>query len=520
MRKKGKRAITKLVCIALLLSTVTSCAKKQTLAFPKDDTKQVTDHYRTYYEIFVASFFDSDKDGTGDINGIIQKLDYLNDADASTETDLGITGIWLMPIMPSNTYHKYDVDDFCAVDEEYGTVDEFKTMVEKCHERNINVIIDFPFNHTSDTHPWFKETISYYQSLKDGQLPQEKECPYAFYYNVTKDNKGNPKYYRIPGTDWYYEGAFWSEMPDLNLDNPLVRKEILAAADFWIDLGVDGFRLDAAKEYFSGNNKKNKEVLSWFSNEMDQRDGNLYCVAEVWDTFGTIASYYESGIESIFNYAVGNSQGLYANAVRSMKTSKQGKKFAENLKTIQDIFWSRNADCVDAPFISNHDNDRFAGYVNEDTNKIKLMAGMNLMMTGCSFIYYGEEIGMTGGGADENKRKPMLWDREEEQTDQPDSILNYYRHAIRIRNCYPEISHGVIEVVEKLPLEIAGVKKTYEEESCYVLMNISETQVSISLKEAELTDLNMEQVLTVSKEQPEVNQSTLTIPAYGIVILK
>ena len=116
----------------------------------------IDDNYRTYYEVFVYSFYDSDGDGIGDLKGLTENLDYINDGDPETDTDLGCNGIWLMPIMPSTTYHKYDVTDYEAIDPEYGTMDDFTTLVDGCHKRGINVIIDFVMNHTSSQHEWFQ----------------------------------------------------------------------------------------------------------------------------------------------------------------------------------------------------------------------------------------------------------------------------------------------------------------------------------------------------------------------------
>jgi 1,4-alpha-glucan branching enzyme len=113
----------------------------------------IEDNYRTYYEVFLYSFYDSDGDGIGDIKGLIEQLDYINDGDPDTDTDLGFNGIWLMPIMPSNTYHKYDVKDYYDIDPEYGTLSDFKRLVDECNKRGIKLIIDLVLNHSSQLHP-------------------------------------------------------------------------------------------------------------------------------------------------------------------------------------------------------------------------------------------------------------------------------------------------------------------------------------------------------------------------------
>ncbi|HHX12636.1 MAG TPA: alpha-amylase, partial [Clostridiales bacterium] len=195
----------------------------------------IDDNYRNYYEIFVYSFNDSDGDGIGDIQGLISKLDYINDGDPTTDTDLGFDGIWLMPIMPSTTYHKYDVTDYYSIDPQYGSLDDFKELIEECHKRGINLIIDLVFNHTSAKHPWFKEAVSYLEGLEEGQEPNPKEGPYVEYYNFDKDKKGAAGYHKTGRSDCYYEGIFWDQMPDLALDNENVRGEIEKIAKYWLD---------------------------------------------------------------------------------------------------------------------------------------------------------------------------------------------------------------------------------------------------------------------------------------------
>ena len=159
----------------------------------------IDDNYRTYYEVFVYSFYDSDGDGIGDLKGLTENLDYINDGDPETDTDLGCNGIWLMPIMPSTTYHKYDVTDYEAIDPAYGTMDDFTTLVDECHKRGINVIIDFVMNHTSSQHEWFQTAYQYLQGLPKGAEPDASECPYVDYYNFSKEKLGG--YYPVEGTD-------------------------------------------------------------------------------------------------------------------------------------------------------------------------------------------------------------------------------------------------------------------------------------------------------------------------------
>ena len=446
----------------------------------------IDDKYRTYYEVFLYSFYDSDGDGIGDIQGLIDKLDYINDGDDSTDTDLGCNGIWLMPIMPSPTYHKYDISDYENIDEQYGTIDDFKQLIEACHKRGIRVIIDFPINHTSSKHPWFTQAVEYLEGLSDGQQPDSSVCPYVDYYNFTTDQLSSV-YYKAGSSNWYYEGKFWSEMPDLNLDCEAVRAEFDEITSFWMDLGVDGFRMDGAKEYFSDNTTENVEVLKWFNDMVKAKDENSYIVAEVWTDRETYAKYLESGIDSVFNFDFGDGDGIIANAVKG--SSESGAKgYANVCGKMDELLSQYNENYIDAPFLSNHDMARIANTLVNDPDKIKTAAGLLMTMNGSPFVYYGEEIGMNSSGTkDENKRIPMVWSKtdttgmtkgpadmdagiespfpaEDEQEKDKDSILSYYKNALRLRNQNPEIARGTIEKVESLCKDSqAAITKTYQD---------------------------------------------------------
>ena len=239
-------------------STALGVMRKYNTAQPQE----IDGNYRSYYEVFVYSFYDSDGDGTGDLKGLTEKLDYINDDDPSTDTDLGCTGIWLMPVMPSPSYHKYDVTNYMDIDPQYGTLEDFQAFLDAAHQRGISVIIDFVMNHTSSDHPWFQEAAAYLRNLAPWETPDRTVCPYVDYYNFSRE----PGTCKLEGTEWYYEAPFWSGMPDLNLYNEAVRAEMEATVTFWLDLGMDGFRLDAAKEFVSGDTNANIEILSWFNN--------------------------------------------------------------------------------------------------------------------------------------------------------------------------------------------------------------------------------------------------------------
>ena len=273
------------------------------------------DNYRTWYEIFVYSYCDSNGDGIGDINGVTSKLDELE--------ALGINGIWLMPVHPSTSYHKYNVADYYDIDPAYGTLDDFKRFLNACSDHDIKVIMDLVVNHTGYNHEWFQSAVTYLRSLPDGAEPNSADCKYVDYYFFSKEAGAGSRI--VNGTKWYYEGQFSPDMPDLNLGNPAVRDEIRQIMKYWLDMGVGGFRVDAAKEFYSGQVEKNVEVMSWLQTTATELDPDCYMVAEVWEDYSTIAKYYKSGFTSIFNFAFANAGGKIVSVIRGIGNAKTVK---------------------------------------------------------------------------------------------------------------------------------------------------------------------------------------------------
>lgn len=511
------------------------------------DENVIDDKYRTFYEVFVYSFYDSDGNGIGDLQGLIDKLDYINDGDPATDTDLGCNGIWLMPIMPSSTYHKYDVTNYEEIDPSYGTLDDFKTLITECHKRGINVIIDLVMNHTSSHHKWFREASQYLKSLPEGAEPDASECPYVDYYNFAKEQNGG--YCELEGTDWYYEAQFWSEMPDLNWDNDAIKAEFEQITKFWLDQGIDGFRLDAVKEFYTGNNEKNIEILRWFNDMVKSQKEDAYIVGEAWTDSTTYPQYYESGIDSLFDFAFSNKDGIIAKTVNGIN---KATSYGKNLVKMQELIRSYSDTAIDAPFYTNHDMARCAGYYSGDNSaaQTKIAEAMNLLMTGNAFLYYGEELGMKGAGKDENKRAPMYWsldenatgmcdgpkdmepikmkyDSLEEQEKDGNSIYNYVKQVIALRNQYPAIARGEVAFDEGISdTNICAIQKTYEEETLTIVFNISAESQTVDLTKSSLgvaaedTDLQIAGELIDGTEVVTLEDNTLTMPAYSIVILK
>lgn len=516
----------------------------------EQDLNMIDDNYRTYYEVFLYSFYDSDGDGIGDINGLISKLDYINDGNPDTDSDLGFNGIWLMPIMPSDTYHKYDVKDYYDIDPAYGSLDDFKRLVEECNNRGIKLIIDLVLNHSSDRHPWFlsaKDSLNIEPCGQESCI-HEKLCrehnPYVNYYNFIEGKLDRTDYYHTGVGDYYYEAVFTSNMPDLNLDDENLRKDIEDIMRYWLDMGVGGFRLDAALHYFSDDTDKNNEVLSWLNDFIKDYNKETYMVAEVWTNFGTFSRYYKSGIDSLFNFSFAMESGKITKTLNYKGADNSAKAFGQAMIEVQSGLGKYSDTAIDAPFFTNHDTARAAGFFMGDSMKTKMAGGMNLMMSGNVFVYYGEELGMSGSGRDENKRAPMFWSYDngqvgmtkgpdametvehrfepfESQKDDPLSIYNYYKRAIRLRNENPEIARGKIAYMTEIEdIDICAIEKSYEESSIYMLYNISNEEKEVRVSKSAYQYEGIRGYLSANGEEVILDDELLVLPPYSIVILK
>jgi glycosidase len=330
-------------------------------------------------------------------------------------------------------------------------------------------------------------------------------------------------------------------MPDLNLANENVRADIKAIMEFWFDMGVSGFRLDAAKEFYSGSPSKNIEVLNWIQTTAASIKPDAYLVAEVWEDFSNVTNYYTSGITSIFDFPFGNANGKIPAVLRGAGSATTVASYAKALAQADGAYSKSNPDYIDAPFLSNHDVGRIAGFVNRDPLKMKMAGAMNIFMSGSCFIYYGEEIGMPGSGNDPSKRAPMVWNeaRNEGTTNPPpdcelpeeyplgslevqreddSSLWNYYRQAIAIRKALPVISHGRTTVEDALNVNcVSAQRKTWNDQECIILMNINTVAAQVDL--SAYGDWMLVASLSADGNEILMNGTTLELPAFGTAVL-
>lgn len=494
----------------------------------------VDDNYRNVYEIFPYSFCDGNGDKIGDLKGIISKLSYIK--------DLGFNAIWLTPVQPSPTYHKYDTTDYYNIDPAFGTIADYEELVAQCHAKGIDIYMDLVLNHTSNSHPWFTEMTSYLRSLLPGETPSAQQCKYVDYYVINKE--GGSGFSKISGTEYYYECQFWTGMPDLNLDSEAVRAEIDNIVTFWLDKGVDGFRLDAVTSYYTANNEKNVKFLSWLNQCIKSKKKDAYIVGECWTDSVTYTNYYESGCDSFFSFDFATNSGTIATVLRG----GNAKSYGEHIVLVENMMKAKNPNGIAAGFTSNHDNARVAGTIPGADGKLKMAQAMAMMIGGSYYLYYGDEIGMKGSGDDENKRAPMQWSEDllgygmcrgcttkeithnngtvlSQQADK-NSLYYYVQQAARIRNTFPEIARGETAVISDVSTsDVVVLKKTYQGEELLIVMNISEnantvdlSKVSVNGKEA--GTFEVVGTLLDTSELVKVNGSTLQMPGYSIEFLK
>ncbi|MFC4100481.1 alpha-amylase family glycosyl hydrolase [Paenibacillus xanthanilyticus] len=479
-----------------------------------------------YYEIFVRSFYDTNGDGIGDLNGVTQKLDYLK--------DLGVEGIWLMPINSSPSYHGYDVTDYYSVNPEYGTMDDLKNMLDEAHERGIKVIMDLVVNHTSKEHPWFKEAAA------------DPNSPYRNWYTFKDASEQLPGDGATGGNPWHsagsykYLGVFWEGMPDLNFDEPAVRAEMIKAGQYWLDQGLDGFRLDAAKHIYgdfkSSINtpdiqKKNQAWWQEFRAAMTEKKKDAYLIGEVWDSPVIVAPYLEKALDSGFNFDL-------ATKLLDAASTETNPDVAFSLDRVYGMYEKASGGAfVDATFLGNHDLNRTMSVLQGNVDRAKMAAALQLTLPGNPFIYYGEEIGMQGMKPDEAIREPMPWYAAKEggegqtkwetsrywkeganvetQLKDENSLLAFYKELIAWRKELPALRNGGIKEYKIDNPQIGSYLRVTADDQALVVHNMGGAEQTVQLTEGEFAEIAKQ-----SKDGAKLDGATLVLPAYSTVVLQ
>lgn len=500
------------------------------------------------YQIYPRSFKDSNHDGIGDLNGILQKLDYLR--------DLGIDAIWLSPIYLSpDVDYGYDVQNYYEIDPKFGSMDDFDNLLETAHAKGIRIILDLVLNHTSDQHDWFQQSRI------------AKDNPFRDWYIWKDKNKfgGVPNNWqsRFGGSGWewdertnqYYFHFFYKEQPDLNWSNPKVQKAILEMIDYWLKKGVDGFRLDVFNAFFKSEGFENnppKLGLAGFDRYYHQYDidqpelkpflaklrdlldmyPEKYAVGESFETSTQIAASYisEQGLHATFDFSF----------LKNRFTAKGFHQSIQNWENLlQDHKWPNYV-------LNNHDVSRSASRYekNDKDERLKVLAAMILTLRGTPFLYYGEEIGMRDipvrsksevkdpigkhywpfyKGRD-GCRSPMQWDSTPNagfsdndpwlpvnenyhyrnvivQKEQSDSLLNFYRKLIQIRKNTPALRNGMYLPLTYEPQRLLAYMRKTNDQEVIIALNFSKRRIGFIVS---FTIINQNWSLLFSNKRDKV----------------
>ena len=487
------------------------------------------------YQVHVRTFQDSNGDGIGDFPGLEQKLDYLQ--------ELGITAIWLMPFFPSPLRDDgYDISDYNSIHASYGTLEDLRSFLNSAHDRGIRVIIELVLNHTSDQHPWFQESRS------------SKDNPRRDWY-VWSDTNNRYQGARIifldteksnwawdPISKSYYWHRFFSHQPDLNYDNPAVRDQMWKVMEFWLEMGVDGFRLDAVPYLVErdGTNCENlpetHEILKELRRKLDEKYPGRMLLAEANQWPADLRPYFADGNEfhMAFHFP------LMPRMFMGLKLEDR-KPITEILQQTPEIppscqwcLFLRNHDELTLEMVTDMERDymydtyagskmmrlnlgirrRLAPLLDNDRRRIELMNGMLMSLPGTPIIYYGDEIGMGDNislGDRNGVRTPMQWtggwnggfstaDPERlyapliedpvygypavnvlRQTESEHSLLHWMRRIVTVRKSLTAFGRGSIEFLHPASHRILAYVRQLGNETILVVNNLSSTAQAVEL---------------------------------------
>lgn len=495
------------------------------------------------YEIFVRSFYDSDGDGIGDLQGILEKLDYLNDGDPESGDDLGVSLLWLMPTFPSPSYHGYDTTDYRGVNPDYGSLDDLEELVAEGQKRGIRILLDLVLNHSSNQHPWFVESMAAASPWRDWYVwsaePLDWKRPFG---------GAAATWHKAAGS--YYYGIFWSGMPDLNYTTTAVRSEMKDVGRFWLEeVGVAGYRLDAVRyivESGPDGLQDTPATMAWweeFSSAMREVQPEALLLGEAWSSNSVAAGYHVAG------------KGLDMTFDFDLMESIVAGLLAEEPADIENVLCSFAGQfpvgSSDAIFLSNHDLVRLASRLKGRKELLRLGAMLLFSLPGMPMIYYGQELGMTNGPLlkDEHKRLPMQWDNTPNggftkgkpwvpvnsdiatvnaatQLGDEDSLLALYRRLIALRRATRALRTGGFmpaAAKAKTAYDVWGFIRLDAESPVAVFVNFSNTPAL----EASLT-LPDEEYLSATRIFPDSTPSKIVgrelqvgdVPAHSLTIHK
>lgn len=486
-----------------------------------------------WYEIFVRSWYDTNGDGIGDLNGVTAKLDYLQ--------SLGVSGIWLMPINPSPSYHGYDVTDYEAVNPQYGTLADFRRLVDEAHKRGIRVIIDMVINHTSNESPWFKAAL-------DPKSPYHDWYSWAGKYTDLESASaaGSQAWHaagKQPAPEQHYLGIFAAEMPDLNYDNPAVRAAMIKAGQFWLKQGADGFRLDAARHIYENfpwdvdDPVALAKNLAWWNEYrrgLDAVNPHTYLVGEVTQPTATDLAPYLKPLDAVFNFPLAVQ---LIDAAKSERNQGLGPTLDRSYAAYEAVGGKA---IKDAPFLSNHDQERVMSQLDGNPQHMRTAAAMLLTLPGEPYIYYGEELGTLGKKPDPDLREPMRWQRatrakgettweagnpandaavsvEAEQAD-PHSLLHVYTQLIHWRSEVPALRDGGFRAYPEASDHLVAWERIDGRDTVLVVHNLSSEVQTMALDVPH--EPHYTRVLKQTGPGAAIHGDTLSVPAYTSVVLQ